>query len=189
MLEWEQSSQQFQSNTLCSVTALRAKSLYKRPKTAVLTSEELCCSDMTPVRKHVLCFQMTVGVFWLFFILFFCEWVSFPFSRQYCGNLSRLKQIWWHVVLVYISQVFKWLSITLDGLLVTVNAHSSDSICIDAKRTLKKKMWASFSPPIYFRLWILGYLATLSQYWHMILYICSDPSIKFSAWQNFDELM
>ncbi len=78
MLEWEQSSQQFQSDTLCSVTALRAKSLYKRPKTAALTSEELCCSDMTPVWKHVLCFQMMAGVFWLFSIRYFCEWVSSP---------------------------------------------------------------------------------------------------------------
>lgn len=137
MLEWEQSSQQFQSNTLCSVTALRAKSLYTEPKTAVLTSEELCCSDMTPVWKHVLCFQMTTGMFWLFSIRSVCEWVSSSFSRWYCSNLSRLKQIWWHTILVYISQVFKWLSITSDGLLVTVNAHSSDSVCIDAKRTLK----------------------------------------------------
>lgn len=54
MLEWEQSSQHFQSNTLCSVTALRAKWLYMQPKTAVLTSEELHCSDMTPVWKHAM---------------------------------------------------------------------------------------------------------------------------------------
>lgn len=78
MLEWEQSSQQFQSDTLCSVTALRAKWLYIQPKTAVLTSEELRCSDMTPVWKHagVLCFQMTAGVFWLTSIHFFFFFVN-----------------------------------------------------------------------------------------------------------------